>query len=76
MGTPRDTGTRNGLPAPTPKRHLDLGAIARQQSEPGWSVAEMEAYLRRFHYRLGPEDLAGLERFEALLAEHRLLAAD
>ena len=36
----------------------------------------MEAYLRRFHYRLGPEDLAGLERFEALLAAHGLLAAD
>ncbi len=54
----------------------DLAAVARQQSEPGWSVAEMEAYLRRFHYRLGPEDLAGLERFEALLAAHGLLAAD
>ena len=54
----------------------DLPAVARQQSEPGWSVAEMEAYLRRFHYRLGPEDLAGLERFEALLAAHGLLAAD
>jgi chorismate dehydratase len=54
----------------------DLGAVARQQSEPGWSAAEMEAYLRRFHYRLGPEDLAGLERFESLLAEHGLLAAD
>ncbi len=54
----------------------DLAAVARQQSEPGWSVAEMEAYLRRFHYRLGPEDLAGLERFEALLAAHGLLVAD
>ena len=54
----------------------DLAAVARQQSEPGWSVAEMEAYLRRFHYRLGPEDLAGLERFEGLLAAHGLLAAD
>ena len=30
----------------------------------------------RFHYRLGPEDLVGLARFDALLGEHGLLAAD
>ncbi len=36
----------------------------------------MEGYLRRFHYRLGPEDLQGLSRFESLLGEHDLLAAD
>jgi predicted solute-binding protein len=54
----------------------DLPAIARQQTGTGWTAAEMEAYLRRFHYRFGPEDLAGLERFEALLREHELLGAD
>ena len=54
----------------------NLAEVARQTTEPGWTAAEMEAYLRRFHYRLGPEDIAGLERFEALLAEHRLLDAD
>jgi predicted solute-binding protein len=36
----------------------------------------MEAYLRRFHYRLGPEDLAGLARFEELLERHKLIALD
>jgi chorismate dehydratase len=54
----------------------NLPEVARQQTEPGWSPPEMEAYLRRFHYRLGPEDLAGLKRFEELLGEHRLLDAD
>ena len=54
----------------------NLPAVARQQTEPGWSLEEMEAYLRRFHYRLGPEDVAGLERFEELLRQHELLAID
>ncbi|MBI1796663.1 MAG: menaquinone biosynthesis protein [Candidatus Eisenbacteria bacterium] len=48
----------------------DLPAVARQQTEPGWTPEETEAYLRRFHYRLGPEDLRGMERFEQLLREH------
>jgi len=50
--------------------------VARQQIEPGWSAEETEAYLRRFHYRLGPDDLAGLERFEQLLGEHGLIEED
>ena len=50
----------------------NLPEIARQQTEPGWSPQETEAYLRRFHYRLGPEDLAGLKRFEELIAQHGL----
>ena len=54
----------------------NLPEVARQQTEPGWPQPEMEAYLRRFHYRLGPEDVAGLERFEALVVEHGLLPAD
>jgi chorismate dehydratase len=53
-----------------------LPEVARQQIEPGWSAEETEAYLRRFHYRLGPEDLAGLERFEQLLGEHGLIEQD
>jgi predicted solute-binding protein len=36
----------------------------------------MEAYLRRFRYRLGPEDLDGLARFEELVREHRFLTID
>jgi len=54
----------------------DLPAIARHCAQPGWSAAEMEAYLRHFDYRLGPEDLAGLDRYEELLRQHELLAGD
>jgi predicted solute-binding protein len=36
----------------------------------------MEAYLRRFHYRLGPGELKGLERFEELLRRHDLIDHD
>jgi chorismate dehydratase len=54
----------------------ELPAVARQQTEPGWTPEETEAYLRRFHYRLGPEDLAGMDRFEALLREHGLVDTD
>ena len=50
-----------------------LPEVARQQTEPGWTASETEAYLRRFHYRLGPEDLQGLERFESLAREHGLV---
>jgi chorismate dehydratase len=53
-----------------------LPEIARAETGPGWSAADMEGYLRRFHYRFGPEDLQGLERFETLLSEHGLLVAD
>ena len=54
----------------------DLPAVARQQTDPGWTAEETEAYLRRFHYRLGPEHLRGMERFEALLREHGLVDRD
>jgi chorismate dehydratase len=50
-----------------------LPEIARGLTEPGWSAEETEAYLRRFHYRLGPDDLEGLARFEALTREHGLV---
>ena len=54
----------------------DLPAVARAETGPGWTSEEMEAYLRRFHYRLGPEDLRGMERFEALVKEHGLVAGE
>jgi chorismate dehydratase len=50
-----------------------LPEIARALTEPGWPVEQMEGYLRRFHYRFGPEDLEGLARFESLVREHGLL---
>jgi predicted solute-binding protein len=50
-----------------------LPEVARQQTEPGWTADEMEAYLRRFQYRLGPEELAGLARFQELLEQHDLI---
>jgi len=53
-----------------------LPEIARQQTEPGWTPEQTEDYLRRFHYRLGPDDLAGLERFETLMREHGLIEHD
>ena len=51
----------------------NLPEVASRQTEPGGRPEEMEAYLRRFHHRLGPEDLKGLERFEALLHAHGLV---
>ena len=54
----------------------DLPAGARAETGPGGTSEEMEAYLRRFHYRLGPEDLRGMERFEALVTEHGLVAGE
>jgi chorismate dehydratase len=53
-----------------------LPEVARHETNPGWSTAEVEAYLRRFRYRLGPEDLQGMARFESLLQEHGLLVTD
>ncbi len=50
-----------------------LPEIARQQTEPGWSALETESYLRRFNYRLGPEHLEGMARFDALLQQHGLV---
>ncbi len=53
-----------------------LPEVARAQTEPGWTPEETEGYLRRFHYRLGAEDLAGMARFEQLLGEHDLIQHD
>jgi len=54
----------------------NLPEVARQQTEPGWSRDETEAYLRGFQYRLGPDHLAGMTRFEQLLTEHGLIEID
>jgi chorismate dehydratase len=51
----------------------NLPEVARQQTAPGWSTGDVESYLRRFHYRLGPDDLAAMARFEELLQRHGLL---
>jgi len=51
----------------------NLPEVARQQTEPGWSREETEGYLRGFQYRLGPDHLAGMTRFEQLLIEHGLV---
>ena len=53
-----------------------LPDVARQQTSAGWTAAEMEAYLRRFHYRLGPEHQMGLERFAELIRKHDLIDHD
>lgn len=53
-----------------------LPEVARRQTEPGWTPDETEAYLRRFHYRLGPDDLRGLGRFDELVAAHGLVESD
>jgi len=53
-----------------------LPDVARGLTEPGWTPAEMEAYLRRFHYRLGPDDLEGMQRFQELVERHGLIDRD
>jgi chorismate dehydratase len=53
-----------------------LPDVARQTTDPGWTAAETEAYLRQFHYRFGPDEMAALDRFESLLREHGLLQLD
>lgn len=54
----------------------NLPEVARAQTEPGWTPEETEGYLRRFHYRLGAEDLEGMARFEALLTERGWIHKD
>ncbi len=49
-----------------------LPEVARQWTGTGWTPDELEAYMRRFHYRLGPDDLEGLQRFEELVGRHGL----
>ncbi len=53
-----------------------LPDVARRETGPGWPAHEVESYLRRFQYRFGPDEMRGLERFEALLREHELLHLD
>jgi predicted solute-binding protein len=51
-----------------------LDALAQGQAPDLGPPTELAAYLRGFTYRLGPEELAGAERFHALLAEHGITA--
>lgn len=54
----------------------DLAAVARAQTEPGWTPEDTEGYLRQFQYRLGPEHLEALARFGMLVHTHGLFAVD
>ena len=51
-----------------------LEALAQGRSPDLGPPAELAAYFRGFTYRLGPEELAGAERFHELLAEHQITA--
>ena len=53
-----------------------LPDVARRTTDPGWTAAETEAYLRNFNFRFGPDEMAGLARYESLLREHGLLDVD
>jgi chorismate dehydratase len=72
---------------PPQKRHLEaalaralaantaqLDAVARQGADTlSLPAADLAAYLAGFHYRFGPEEEAGIARFEELAHEHHLL---
>lgn len=47
-----------------------LATIAAEHAGALGDVETLEAYLRHFTYRLGPDELAGMRRFRDLLAEH------
>ena len=47
-----------------------LAAIAAEHAGALGDVETLEAYLRHFTYRLGPDELAGMRRFRDLLAEN------
>jgi predicted solute-binding protein len=47
-----------------------LDTIAAEHAGALGDAETLEAYLRHFTYRLGPEELEGMRRFRDLLAEH------
>ena len=47
-----------------------LESIAAEHAGALGDAETLEAYLRHFTYRLGPDELAGMRRFRDLLAEH------
>ena len=47
-----------------------IDAIAAEHAGALGDAETLEAYLRHFSYRLGPEELEGMRRFRDLLAEH------
>ena len=51
-----------------------LREVAKGRGSDLGPPAELAEYLRGFTYRLGPEELAGAERFHALLTEHGITA--
>ena len=53
-----------------------LPEVARQTTVPGWNPEQIEAYLRRFHYRLGRRSEGLPSRFEELLNQHGLIDTD
>lgn len=60
------------------ERSLELGLsqieeIASEFAGELGRPEELSSYLRNFHYRLGPEEMRGLEEFRRLVLEHDLL---
>ena len=56
------------------ERAADIAA--RYESRLGVPAAELESYLRRFTYRLGPQEAAGEKAFRRMLGEHHLAEFD
>lgn len=55
---------------------IGMSRVDEIAAEHAGSMGQAEAlasYLRNFHYRLGPEEMRGLETFRQLTREHRLL---
>jgi chorismate dehydratase len=79
-------GVRRSVPAPARDWLADylqaslvaaegsLEEVAQGRAPDLGPPAELAGYLRGFTYRLGPDELAGAERFRALLAEHEITA--
>jgi chorismate dehydratase len=51
-----------------------IDEISQEFSGPLGNAEALASYLRNFHYRLGPEEMAGLSEFRRLLLEHGFLA--
>lgn len=51
----------------------NIEEIAAEHAGKIGTAAELASYLRNFHYRLGAEEMRGLEEFRRLVLEHDLL---
>jgi predicted solute-binding protein len=79
-------GVRRSVPAPARDRlaqyleaslveaEASLETVAQGHAPELGPPGELAAYLSGFTYRLGPEELAGAERFHALLGKHGITA--